>query len=280
LHRRDPVLQRCRAMVFAVILAMASFAMVAGQPSSLRGSVSNGSVHRPHHAGLNKTRRPRDFWKQSPGNKSDELLLTSSLASANRCGSHQLPQESKCTGCPPMKDGKLCASTTWYEDTTRGSCGCGERGHVDDDYWTLTEYTAAMNCVSMDADDPSNSWCPMQCGGCFELCSTGGTSQGTPTTAGTCRVFKVTNRCGDGYDDDKPDWCSQHISYQHCASDPSKCRKTGMTNHFGYPAHFDLQDFHRQITDDLGWDNVEVTFEKVSCSQWSGPSDVECQGCQ
>merc|ERR1712137_855570 len=175
-----------------------------------------------------------------------------------------------------MKDGKLCASTTWYDDTTRGSCGCGERGHVDHDFWTLTEFAAAMNCVSMDPDDPRSGWCPMKCGECFELCSTGGTTQGEieKSKADTCRVFKVTNRCGDGFDQNNHNWCSQHMSWQDCKSNPSKCKKLGGTNHFGYPAHFDLQDFHGHITD-LGWDNAEVTFGKVSCSRWQGPSDAE-----
>eukprot|EP00441_Pelagodinium_beii_P033401 CAMPEP_0197649552 /NCGR_PEP_ID=MMETSP1338-20131121/28824_1 /TAXON_ID=43686 ORGANISM="Pelagodinium beii, Strain RCC1491" /NCGR_SAMPLE_ID=MMETSP1338 /ASSEMBLY_ACC=CAM_ASM_000754 /LENGTH=245 /DNA_ID=CAMNT_0043223777 /DNA_START=58 /DNA_END=791 /DNA_ORIENTATION=+ len=245
-------------MVFTFILAISSFAMVSGTPGSLRGWVSNFTLQAPWLGGLNGTPRPRDFW-----NMSDDLL-TISWASTDRCSSDSLPQDSKCSGCPPMKDGKLCASTTFYTDTTKGACGCGESEHVDDDYWTLTEYTAAMNCVSLDPDDPLAGWCPLNCEDCFELCSTGGITQGTPTTAGTCRVFKVTNRCGDGYDTNHPNWCSQQMSYEHCASNPSQCRQMGNTNHFGYPAHFDLQDFHRQITDGLGWDNVEVTFEKVS----------------
>jgi len=268
----------CAAMAKALALAIVtfSFAVVSAQPSSLRG-VSNASWQTADLAGLKKSRRPRDFWNSSSNTSAEHLLL---LSSSDRCGSQAKPLDSKCTGCPPMKDGKLCASSTWYEDTTRGSCGCGDRGHVPDDFWTLTEYTAAMNCVSMDPDNPRSGWCPDKCGECFELCSTGGTTQGTPPAAGTCRVFKVTNRCGDGFDDNRPNWCSQHLSWQDCKANPSKCRKTGSTNHFGYPAHFDLQDFHDQITDGLDWDNAEVTFEQVSCSRWTGPADVTCQGCQ
>jgi len=197
------------------------------------------------------------------------------------CKSSRIPLDSKCKGCPPKKDGKLCASTTWYEDTTRGSCGCGGRGHVEHDFWTLTEYTAAMNCANLD-NDPEKSWCPLNCGQCYKLCSTGGSTQGRPQKAGVCRVFKITNRCGDGYDDHTPDWCSQHMSWQQCEKQPEKCRGVGKTNQFGYPAHFDLQDYHRQITSNttgLDWDNAEVTFEKVSCSQWHGPPNVECEGC-
>lgn len=28
----------------------------------------------------------------------------------------------------------------------------------------------------MDPEDPLNSWCPQNCGRCFQLCSTGGTT--------------------------------------------------------------------------------------------------------
>ncbi|CAK9020963.1 unnamed protein product [Durusdinium trenchii] len=197
------------------------------------------------------------------------------------CKSSRIPLDSKCKGCPPKKDGKLCASTTWYEDTTRGSCGCGGRGHVEHDYWTLTEYTAAMNCANLDTD-PAKSWCPVNCGQCYKLCTTGGATQGRSPKPGVCRIFKITNRCGDGYDDHTPDWCSQHMSWQDCSKNPSKCKQRGSTNQFGYPAHFDLQDYHRQITSNttgLDWDNAEVTFELVSCSQWTGPKQVQCTGC-
>lgn len=152
---------------------------------------------------------------------------------------------------------------------------------MDHDFWTLTEYTAAMNCANLD-NDPDKSWCPLNCGECYKLCTTGGSTQGRKPKAGVCRVFKITNHCGDGYDDHTPDWCSQHMSWQQCKADPNKCRKVGNTNQFGYPAHFDLQDYHRQITSNttgLDWDNAEVTFEKVSCGQWHGPQDVQCEGC-
>ncbi|CAJ1351423.1 unnamed protein product [Effrenium voratum] len=220
---------------------------------------------------------------QGPPRRRTALSFQSAIPASkvDGCQSNRLPLDSKCRGCPPKKDGKLCASTTWYEDTTRGSCGCGSRGHVRDDYWTLTEYTAAMNCANLD-DQPDKSWCPVNCGQCYKLCTTGGATQGTKPKAGICRVFKITNRCGDGYDDHTPDWCSQQMSWQDCKSNPGKCKAVGGTNQFGYPAHFDLQDYHRQITSNttgLDWDNVEVTFELVPCSQWAGPQDVHCKGC-
>lgn len=76
-------------------------------------------------------------------------------------------------------------------------------------------------------------------------------------------------------------WCSNRLSWKECQDNPARCRKEGSTNWFGYPAHFDLQDFHHQIsngTPGLRWDNVEVTFEPVPCrDNWHGPSwKCEC----
>lgn len=179
-----------------------------------------------------------------------------------------------------MYNGKLCASTTRYNDQTKAACGCGNSDPVPPDWWTLTKLTAAINCINLDPSHPSLSWCPAGCGSCYKLCSTGGTTQGKPTKPDVCRVFKVTNRCGDGYDvDGGRDWCSQHLTWRDCQARPEECKKEGSTNWFGYPAHFDLQDFHHQAFNGLGWDNVEVTFEPVSCSvgNWTGPAwDCQC----
>jgi len=179
-----------------------------------------------------------------------------------------------------MFQGKPCASTTWYEDQTLGSCGCGDgEKFVSDNYWTLTQFTAAINCMSLDPENPNESWCPANCGQCFELCSTGASTQGMTNPGGTCKVFKVTNRCGDGFEPSHPDWCSHRMSFHQCAAQPQVCKKLGNTNQFGYAAHFDLQDFHRQITKGLQWDNAEVTFERVSCDKWQGPKESTCAGC-
>lgn len=180
-----------------------------------------------------------------------------------------------------MYNGKLCASTTWYEDRTLGSCGCGDKPMVDDDYWTLNSFTAALNTVSMDPQNPALSWCLSGCGSCYELCATGGSvnSPGLAMPFGQCTVFKITNRCADGWNEGVPNWCSQHLSWQDCQADPERCRQPGGTNIFGYSAHFDLQDAHRQIQNTLGWINPEVTFEPVSCDKWQGPPDAECPGC-
>mmetsp|Transcript_80687 Transcript_80687/g.248857 ORF Transcript_80687/g.248857 Transcript_80687/m.248857 type:complete len:336 (+) Transcript_80687:32-1039(+) len=199
-----------------------------------------------------------------------------------RCTSELQPKESLCTGCPPMFDGKLCASTTRYNDMTKGACGCGDQDPVPADFWTLTQFTAALNCKNLDPAQPMLSWCPAGCGACFELCSTGGTTSGKAgtTKAGVCRVFTVTNRCGDGYKE-YPEWCSNELTYEECARNPARCRERGSTNKYGYSAHFDLQDYHLQVSSasaGLGWDNAEVTFEPVACSRWSGPLR-QCTGC-
>lgn len=206
------------------------------------------------------------------------LVHFAAASESGSCDSAKRPKDSRCKGCPPMKDGKLCASTTFYNDPTKGSCGCGKTDPVPDDWWTKTRYTAALNCKNLDPKHPHNAWCPSQCGGCYKLCSTGGTTQGTSTKANVCKVFKVENRCGDGYDGDRHDyWCSQKLTWKECKDDPTKCKEKGSTNWYGYTAHFDLQDKHHQITKGLGWNNVEVTFEPVSCKEWSGPKwDCQC----
>jgi len=193
------------------------------------------------------------------------------------CNSQRVPQHTRCTGCPPMYNGKLCASTTRYNDQTKAACGCGTSDPVPPDWWTLTSFTAALNCKNLDSSDPLLAWCPMGCGGCYKLCTTGGTTQGYPTVPDKCQVFKITNRCGDGYGKVGGDWCSNRLSWKECLENPEKCMEEGSTNWFGYSAHFDLQDFHHQIKD-LQWDNVEVTFEMVPCNKsWHGPSwDCSC----
>lgn len=193
------------------------------------------------------------------------------LLAEDRCASSQVPQGTHCVGCPPRYKNKLCASTTRYNDQTKAACGCGDSEFVPPDWWTLTRFTAAVNCKNLDPLDPMLSWCPANCGGCYELCTTGSTTNGNKTTPGVCRVFKVTNRCGDGYKQ-YPMWCSNELSWKECEEDPVRCKEQGSTNWYGYPAHFDLQDFHLQISQGLSWDNVEVTFEPVSCSRWHGPS--------
>jgi len=40
-----------------------------------------------------------------------------------------------------------------------------------------------MNCANLD-NDPEKSWCPLNCGQCYKLCSTGGSTQGRPQKAG------------------------------------------------------------------------------------------------
>lgn len=175
-----------------------------------------------------------------------------------------------------MYKGKMCASTTRYNDQTKAACGCGNSDPVPKDWWTLTQYTAAMDCKNLDPEHPFNAWCPKGCGACYKLCSTGGSMHGHRPEEGECRVFKITNRCGDGFKE-YPMWCSNNLSWPECKANPHICRQMHSTNHYGYPAHFDLQDFHHQILQGLKWDNVEVTFEPVPCDEggWKG-EDWNC----
>ena len=51
-----------------------------------------------------------------------------------------------------------------------------------------------------------------------------------------------------------------------CVEEPERCEEMKNTNIYGYPAHFDLQNANLQITEGLGWNNPEVTWEQVDCS--------------
>merc|ERR1712079_915873 len=93
---------------------------------------------------------------------------------------------------------------------------------VPANYWTLSDYTAALNCKNLDPEQPNLSWCPKNCGQCYRLCSTGGTINGPPTSPGICRVFKISNRCGDGYPNE-PNWCNQKLTYDECKNSPQQC---------------------------------------------------------
>lgn len=190
------------------------------------------------------------------------------------CAHQNTPTDSRCSGCPPKKDGKLCASTTRYFDLTKGSCGCGTDPNSKS-FWTKTKYTAAMNAANLNPSDPNLSWCPSHCGQCFRLCNTGGTTNGRSNGEGQCIVVQVENRCGDGYKQ-YPYWCSQEMTYWDCENNANSCQSYDRaTNYYGYPAHFDLQDVNGQISA-MGWDNPEVTFENVPCSEGDFGSWGDC----
>lgn len=199
---------------------------------------------------------------------------------SGRCLSDRIPLGSKCSGCPPMFNGKPCASTSRYFDATKGPCGCSvPPAYAEgppDTWWSFTSFTAAFNCANNNPSNPTMSWCPSSCGKCYRLCTTGGAiNSNRIANQGVCRVFKITNNCADGYPyragQTQRDWCSQNISFSECSKNPLRCRAKGYTNMFGYPAHFDLMDKHAQITG-LGWDNPEVTFEQLDCKSFAGPT--------
>lgn len=197
------------------------------------------------------------------------LTLLNPIIGDSSCRHESTPILSKCTGCPPKYNGKLCASTTRYTDLTRGACGCGTDSNTKN-FWTKSTYTAALNCMYLDETNPTNSWCPKNCGKCFNLCATGGTTSGkipSSSSSSQCITVQITNRCGDGYNNSaQAQWCRQQMTPSQCELNPSECANMLNTNDYGYSAHFDLQNVNGQI-DALGWDNVEVTFEEVDCTQ-------------
>ena len=181
------------------------------------------------------------------------LSLMNALALINAessCQHESTPILSKCTGCPASYNGKLCASTTRYTDLTRGACGCGQDPNSPN-FWSKMDYTSALNCVALDPTNPDLSWCPTNCGLCFKLCATGGTTNGkipSGTASDTCIVTQVTNRCGDGYKQpNEAQWCRQQMSPSQCVSNHTECNQMYMTNDYGYSAHFDLQDVDGQV---------------------------------
>jgi len=56
-------------------------------------------------------------------NTSITVLFTSCII-----GVAAVQADSKCSGNPPMYNGKPCASTTNYVDGHKGACGCGPEG--------------------------------------------------------------------------------------------------------------------------------------------------------
>ena len=114
------------------------------------------------------------------------------------CEHRSSPAASFCTGCPPMLGDLPCATTTWYNDMTKGACGCGSEPNPPD-YWTKSGYTAAANAMTLGPESPLEAWCPHNCGLCFRLCNTGGSSNGEPSPehAGECIVVQVENRLVD-----------------------------------------------------------------------------------
>jgi len=224
-----------------------------------------------------------------------EAIATTKGTNPSQCDSALQPVDTRCTGCPPRYNGKLCASTTMYNDPTKGACGVSPDPNaktVPKTYPSKSQYTAAINAMTLDPNHPSLSWCPSGCGICYKLCTTGGATNGESLPGqnipGKCLVVKAENRCGDGLKFNAaggaevayPEWCSQLLSFGECAAYPQRCKTLGNTNKYGYPAHFDLQNIDMQIIptggatgppDTLNINNGEVTFEVVSCSEWNGP---------
>ena len=91
---------------------------------------------------------------------------------------------------------------------------------------------------------------------------------GQRTKQGNCSYVSepILSRCGDGFGEENNYLCGQNMSPWDCVADPGRCEEMKNTNMYGYPAHFDLQNANLQITEGLGWNNPEVTWEQVDCS--------------
>ena len=62
-------------------------------------------------------------------------LFVSLAWAESACNHESKPLDSRCTGCPPKFNGKVCASTTRYNDLTKGACGCGTEPNPKT-FWT------------------------------------------------------------------------------------------------------------------------------------------------
>ncbi|CAL1547149.1 unnamed protein product, partial [Lymnaea stagnalis] len=152
-------------------------------------------------------------------------------------------------------NGKPCASTTRYDDGHRGACGCGPPNSDQPFAWNLNDLVTAPSQKYFD-NGGDKQWCGGNCGKCVKLTPTGGfvPGLGQAPRDTNAHIFMVTNDCPIN---DNREWCGQ-------SGKPG----TSKSNTHGYEIHFDLQNHNSQITNRLGWDNPEVTWESVAC-----PSD-------
>eukprot|EP00093_Oithona_nana_P011909 11909.XXX_219504_220244_1 [CDS] Oithona nana genome sequencing. len=180
----------------------------------------------------------------------------------------KLNTNSKCQGCPPKYNDKLCASTTHYganlpdiDPDHISPCNCPSLKFIP-------YHSVAVNQKMFNPLNLPPGQCASNCGLCFKLCPTGGCPQSNchPPKTGECIDVMVKDRCpgagGEG-------WCGQEMTPWECEENPNECKtEIRNTNKYGYPAHFDLHDHYGRITDEingLGWHNIEVTFKVIDC---------------
>lgn len=139
-------------------------------------------------------------------------------------------------------------AASWTHGGT-GACGIPASGQ-------LPYFTAAVN--SRNFDSGGSEWLGDSCGMCYRLTNTGTNFWGTPYShlVGKSIVVKITNLCPAQYNQE---WCTA-------------------PNARGYSTHFDIGEDMQggpSPVSALG-DGVnkvyEVTFRRVSCSEWNGPS--------
>jgi len=82
------------------------------------------------------------------------MIVSNLIYATPSCQHTEVPTSSKCNGCPPTYNGKLCASTTKYGGMGKGSCGCGSEDAVVS-FWTKSKFTAAINAKNLDPINPN-----------------------------------------------------------------------------------------------------------------------------
>jgi hypothetical protein len=209
------------------------------------------------------------------------LLALTTLLPSSTLATTETTINGKCTGNPPMYQGKLCATTTRYNDNSKGSCGCGSgggfNGWTEGAYpWVKELFTAAgsRNIIGRATLGMGDDWCVPGCGSCYKLTNIGdapvrpnpdGTKTGmgkVGTDPGKHITVMITNSCPLTGNEQ---WCAEE----------------GLSNHYGFPYHFDIWNTPKFQA--LGWDNEIVTFERVPCTDPNTPTldhwkTCECYG--
>ncbi|GFR98336.1 endo-beta-1,4-glucanase [Elysia marginata] len=109
------------------------------------------------------------------------------------------------------------------------------------------------------------TWCGRNCGVCVKLTPTGGfvPGKGRRPSNMNPKIFMVTNDCPI---QGNFEWCGQ-------SGKPG----SNQPNIHGYEVHFDLQNNRQQVTNTLGWDNPECTWEIVACPWYLANHYKSCE---
>ncbi|KAK3799232.1 hypothetical protein RRG08_054359 [Elysia crispata] len=87
--------------------------------------------------------------------------------------------------------------------------------------------------------------------------------KGRPPSNLNPKIFMVTNHCPI---QENFEWCGQ-------SGKPG----SNQPNTHGYEVHFDLQNNRGQVSNGLGWDNPECTWERVACPSYLNNYYKQCE---